>query len=143
MNGYERMRIAAFIDGEGGRIEIQMQRNTFIIPYIVIRHREPAVTNKLLKYGGSEKPIGKGRNLTKQLWRSRGDEAVDILKEVRPLLWSPTKQELADLVINLRLSENGARLLEDNPHVITEMMRLMPAFRPSAADDSDPHDRVP
>lgn len=143
MNGYERMRIAAYVDGEGGRIEMRVETKTFLIPYLVVRHREPEVTAKLLKYGGSEKAIGKGRNANKQLWRISGDGAAEIIKAIRPLLWSPMKQEQADLVINLKLSENGARLISDNPGVIEAMLELMPSYRPAATDNSDPHDRVP
>jgi hypothetical protein len=141
MNGYDRMRLASHLDGIGGRIELRISRKTHLIPVLVVINRSHDVMAKLASYGGSPRPDEEETSGAKLTWRCTGDEATVLLKAVRPLLLDTVKQQQADLLLNLTISPEGARLIEDNPTVAEDMRKLTPwnpNSVPAAASRPDP-----
>lgn len=135
LNGYDRSRLAALIDGDGGRIEIRVENNIYIRPILLVRNREPEVVSSLeTKYGGKGRTTKQGVYTGRNIWRANAIEAIDLIKWVRPNLWSPIKQRQADLMIDLTPNEDGAYLTDigDNLEIVEEMRKINPNSRPSS-----------
>lgn len=145
MNGYERSHLAGLVDSVGGRIEVSVSRGTHVIPMLVVVNRSESVVRRLTNIGGPDYDGIEARRASGRMtWRCRGDEAIDLLRVIRPMLWDPDKQKQADLLLNLNISPEGARLLEDNAYILQEVQELAPwSKKPGASQYSDPHDRVP
>lgn len=139
MNGYQRSHLAGLVDSMNGRLEVSVNRRSNIIPQLVVVTRSLDVLRQLAKFGGSDfegiEARAAGGRMT---WRSRGDEAVELTKAIRPMLWDTAKQEQADLILDLKMSPEGERLVEDNPDIVEEMTRLAPWS--SAAKNNAPID---
>lgn len=130
MNAYDRVRLAALVDGDGGRIEVHTERNIYLMPYLVVRCGSPEMLEKMSKYGGEGSSVNKGKNVGKYLWRCKNGEAIQLAGWIRPMMWDPSKQQQAELLTNMKIRDDGKWLLEDNQHIIEEMLKLKPNSRP-------------
>lgn len=137
-------QLAHIVDRKG-RIDV-IARRAVVTPMLLVKSTDHDLIEWLLYFGGWEREKGKvaddvlldtpdPNRVRRWAWRCYNDEAVRLVKAVRPWLTVELKQYQADLLTMVRRNEYGEWRLELNTEIVAEMEHTHVTGRPSGRLD--------